>query len=288
VANISAKQVMDLRSATGLSMMKCKEALVAEGGDFEKAVDRLRKEGLKTADAKAGRATGEGLVRARVSDEALNGVMIAVVCETEPVSKTPLFTNFVDRLLDQVEKKRPKDEAALLAQPWIDDAKQTVDEVLRGLIAKTGENMKVHAVAHLEAKGAGIVSSYVHHNGKVGAMVALQADTQKPGLAEVARELCMHVVFSNPAGLRREDIPSDLVERERDIFREQMLQDPKMKGKPQQVLDNILKGKIEAFYGEKVLPDQAWFKPEVNKKVAQVLKEHGATIARFVRMQIGG
>jgi elongation factor Ts len=277
---------MDLRNATGLPMMKCKQALEAEGGDFEKAMDRLRKEGLKTADSKAGRATGEGVVRARIAKDGLSGAIVTVLCETEPVSKTPMFGEFVDRLLDQIEKTDPKDAAALLAQPWSQDRAQTVEQALKTLIAKIGENMKVDRVARFRVEGPGVVGAYVHHNGKVGALAAVGAAKPGADLVEITKELCMHIAYAKPIAGTREEIPADAVERERAIYRDQLAQDPKMKGKPAQVLEKIAEGKLDSFYKERVLPDQPWYK-DATKSVTQVLQAAGGTLQRWMLTVVG-
>ncbi len=284
---ISAKQVMDLRAATGMPMMKCKKALEAEGGDFEKAIDRLRKEGLKSAEKRAARATGEGLVRVHISDDAKQGTMVAVACETEPVARTEDFQNLVTRLMAHVQASKPADVDALLAQPWIDDAGQTVDEVIRGLIAKIGENMRVQAVEHVAVTGGGLVGAYVHFNEKIGAMVALDAEKVDDRLADVAKDLCMHIVFQKPAALDRADIAKEDADRELEIYRSQMAEDPKMANKPADVIEKIVQGKIGAYFKERVLNEQAWIRDD-KQTVQQVLKQHGASVAAFTLLQVGG
>jgi elongation factor Ts len=290
-STITPKQVMDLRAATGLPMMKCKDALEAEGGDFEKAIDRLRKEGLKTADSKASRATGDGLVKSRVAADGRSGAMVSVLCETEPVSKTAMFVEFVDKILAQVEATKPdelekKGVAGLLAQPYGGDRSQTVEAALKGMIAKIGENMKIDRAVRLEVDGSGVVATYVHHDKKKGALVAVGSPKPTPQLAEVARQLCMHVVYARPAASVRQDVPADLVERERGVIREQVANDPKMKGKPPQVLEKIVEGKLDAFYKVRVLPEQPWYQDD-SKSVTQVLQAAGGTIQRWAMAIVG-
>jgi elongation factor Ts len=268
-------------------MMKCKEALEAEGGDQQKAIDRLRKEGLKTAESKASRATGEGLVRARVSADGRSGALVSVLCETEPVSRTPMFGDLVDRLLAQVERDGPADVADLLRRKWIDDPAHTVDEALRGVIAKTGENMKISAVHRFHLAGPGVVANYVHHNSKVGVLVAVDAKQATPALAETARQLCMHIAFSKPVATTRAEVPADAVERERGVVREQVAQDPKIKGKPAQVVDKIVEGKLDAFYRERVLLEQLWFQ-DATKNVTTMLREAGGTLSHWALAVVGG
>ncbi|MFV1958881.1 MAG: translation elongation factor Ts [Planctomycetota bacterium] len=285
--SIPAKQVMDLRAATGMPMMKCKKALEAEDGDFEKAIERLRKEGLESAEKRSGRSTGEGLVCARVAEGAHRGVLVAVACETEPVARTPMFTEFVKRLAAQVDEQGPEGVEALLASPWIDEPGQSVENVLRGLIARIGENIRVRAIARLAVESPGHVGAYVHFNGKIGAMVALRVQSADADLTDVAKELCMHVVFQKPTVLERGEVAEDVQAKEMEIFRAQVQEDPKMANKPPQVVDKIVEGKMNAFFKQSVLTEQPWIRDD-KKSVADVLKEHGATVKAFRLLQVGG
>jgi len=286
---ISAKQVMDLRKATDMPMMKCKKALEAEGGDYEKAFERLRKEGMKVAETRADRKTGEGLIRVRIAPDQQRGALVAVACETEPVAKTPMFVEFVDRLAEQVGRRAPADVDALLVQPWIDDEGLTVDDVLRELIGKIRENIKVHDVAGLEVDGGGLVGAYVHYTHKDAAMVALGAEKATDELAELAKQLCMHIVFAKPTALDRDEVPADVIAKEKEIARAQVEQDPKMAKKPPQVLEKIVDGKLAAFYKQAVLNEQDWVvDPSRKCTVAELLRQHGARLQAFRRMQVGG
>jgi len=287
--SISAKQVMDLRKATDMPMMKCKKALEAEGGDFEKAIERLRKEGMKVAEARADRNTAEGLVRVTIADDQKSGSVVAVACETEPVAKTPRFVEFVDRLAVQVADKSPADVDVLLTLPWIDDEGRTVDEVLRDLVGVIRENIKVQAVANLGIDNSGLVGSYVHYTNKDAAVVALEADSVTEELGELAKQLCMHIVFAKPTALTRDEISADIVAKETEIARAQIEQDPKMANKPAQVIDKIVEGKIGAFYKQAVLGEQDWVvDPSKKCTVGDLLKQHGASLQAFSRVQVGG
>ena len=286
--SISAKQVMDLRKATDMPMMKCKKALEAEGGDFEKAIERLRKEGMKVAEARADRATGEGLVRVTISADRRRGSVVAVACETEPVAKTPRFVEFVDRLAVQAFEKAPADVDTLLAQPWIDEEGKTVEEVLRDIVGVIRENIKIHAVANVAVDGSGLVGSYVHYTNKDAAVVALAAEKVTDDLADLAKQLCMHIVFAKPTALSRGEISPDLVAKETEIARAQVAQDPKMANKPAQVIDKIVEGKIGAFYKQAVLGEQDWVvDPSKKCTVDQLLKQHGARLQAFTRVHVG-
>lgn len=283
---ITPKMVMALRAATGLPMMKCKQALEAVGGDHEKALDHLRKEGLKAAESKAGRNTGEGLVRAEVAPGGKAVTLVLVRCETEPVRNTADFQGFVQKLLAVADASKPADVAALAAARWRGPEGATVTEALNALIAKVGENIQVGGVAAWTAGPGEYLGHYVHHDNRTAAAVRVAVGAVTPALEAVAKELCQHVVFSKPAAIDRGDIPAPLVEKEREIIRAQVAQDPKMAGKPAQIIDNVVKGKLESFFKEKVLPDQGWYKDD-KQSVATVLKAQGATVKAYALLQVG-
>lgn len=276
---ISAKQVMALRQATGMPMMKCKQALKEADGDFERAVDVLRKEGLKTADKKAGRKTSEGLIAVRMADDGRAGTMVQVLCESEPVKNTPMFREFVEHLVDHADRHKPGDTAALLETPWDGDDAADVEEALRNLIAQIGENMKVAGVAHFEVEGEGRVGSYVHLDRKQGSLVAVAGSGGD--VETTAKELCQHIVFAKPQVLARDEISADAVEKEMAFLREQVAEDPQLKGKPEQAIEGILKGRLNKnFFAERVLLEQPWYR-ENAKTVSAVLAERGVEVKEF-------
>lgn len=283
---ITPKMVMALRAATGLPMMKCKQALEAVGGDHEKALEHLRKEGLKAAESKAGRSTGEGLVKAAVDAGGKALTLVLVRCETEPVRNTADFQGFVEQVLAVAHRAKPADTAALGAARWTGPEGATVTEALNALIARIGENIQLGGVTAWTAAPGEYLGSYVHHDSRVGAVARVAAASVTPALEALVKELCQHVVFSKPVAMARGDIPAALVEKEREIVRAQVAQDPKMAGKPAQIIDNVVKGKLDAFYKEKVLPDQGWYKDD-KQSVATVLKAQGATVKGYALHQVG-
>jgi elongation factor Ts len=204
-----------------------------------------------------------------MADDGRAATLVAVACESEPVSKTPMFQEFVDRLLAHVEQARPSDAGAVLDQPWSDDPATTVGESVNQLVARLGENIQIRTVTHMAVDGAGVVGTYVHHDHKSGALVAVGASEVTEALKGVARELAMHVVFAKPSALSREDVPQADQGKERDIIRGQLAEDPKMAKKPAEVLDKIAAGKMTAFFRAQVLPD-------------------GASVRDFLLVQIGG
>ena len=283
--DISAKQVMELRAASGMPMMQCKKALIEAEGDFEKAMESLRKQGLKTAEKRSGRATSEGRIAVRIDDDGKAGTMLLVQCESEPVKNTPKFVEFVDQLVDLAHKHGIGDREALLAQAWEGEGEGSVEDVLRGLVGLIGENMQIGKVSRFTIDGDGVVGSYVHMDLKQGALVALEGSGDDIG--DTAKEVCQHIVFAKPSVLTREEISADDVEKELAFLREQIAEDPNMSGKPEQAIEGIVQGRLNKnFYGPRVLTEQGWYR-EDSKKVSAVLKERGAELKGFSHFQPG-
>ena len=281
---ISAKQVMELRRQTGLPMMKCKKALTEADGDFEKAFDILRKDGAKTAEQKRGRKTAHGLVGTFLDDSGSAGGVVQVQCETESVAVTPMFLEFVDGLTECLRSSDAADAEALKSLPWKGEGGDTVEQALLSLVSKIRENIQIGGVAKYDANGNGCVGIYRHHDKKTAAMVALQGEGD---LTDFARDLCMHIVFSRPQVLHREDLNAADVEKETSFLREQIAEDPKMKGKPEAAVEGILKGRLEKlFFGTRVLTEQPWYRDNASK-VQQHLDEHKAKVREFILVQPG-
>jgi len=272
---ISAKQVMELRQASGMPMMQCKKALTEAEGDFEKAMDSLRKLGLKTAEKRAGRATGEGLLSVRLSDDGKTGTMVLVLCETEPVKNTPMFVEFVEKLADLADAKGVEDLAGLGALEFGDG--ETAESALRNLVGLIGENMQLGSVARFTVDGDGAVGAYIHNDKKQGALVALTGEAD----GQVAKDVCQHIVFAKPVVLDRAGILQVDVDKELAFLREQVADDTSMQGKPEQAIEGIIQGRLNKnFFGQRVLNEQGWYR-EDSKKVTKVLEERGCAIQAF-------
>jgi elongation factor Ts len=272
--DVSAKLVMQLRATTGLPMMKCKEALEASGGDVDKAVEWLRKKGLETAAKKADRVMKEGRIAIRVAKDGKSAAMVEVDCETEPVKNSAEFTALVDGIADLVLSKASGRHgevplAEVLAWPY--GKGETVDTTIKHLVAKIGENMALRrAVAF---SGAARVDWYLHHNAKTGVLIELAGDPK--GLAHAstgafAQGLAMHIAFAKPVGVRREEVPQAVADKEMEIYREQAKADPKMASKPPAVVDKILSGKLDKFFADKCLLEQPWSGPPLEAEVPNV------------------
>jgi elongation factor Ts len=277
---ITSEMVRDLRERTGAGLMECKRALEASKGDIEGAVDNLRKAGLKTADKKADRETGEGRVQAWIGPKMRVGSIVALTCETDFVARTADFGKLLYDIAELVAEKSPADVDALAKLPL--KGGTSVGETLKLMVGKIGENIKIARMARLENM-KGRVGSYVHHDGKKAAFVSVTTDVDEDKVGEALKELCQHIVVFNPVSSDRAQVPAAAVERERAIYLEEV------KSKPAEMQQKIVSGKLEKFYADQVLPEQKWMKDDT-KTVQQILEEKlgkGAKIEAFVRVQIG-
>lgn len=278
MTNISAAQVKELREATNVGMMECKKALAEAGGDMDAAIKLLRERGLAYAGKRADRAANEGLVAAEVGDGGKVGAMVEVNCETDFVARNEVFQAFVADVT-----KRALDEEGDLAA--------TINDDLIAKIAETGENLKLGRFDRYVLDGSGVVASYIHLGGKVGVLMEVGCEKDETpaqdAFKEVAKDITLHIAACNPAHLGREDVPADALEAEKEIFAKQA------EGKPENIIEKIVTGKIEKYYSQICLLEQGFVKdPDVS--VAALLEKVGKdlgdtlSIRRYVRYQIGG
>ena len=264
---ISAALVKELRDLTGAGMMDCKRALEETGGDLEAARRLLRERGMAGAAKRAGRATTEGKVGYRVSGDRRRGTMVAVGCETEPVSNNDEFLAFAEQVLDAVER----DGAA---------AVESLDQQRTELVAKLGENIAVTGTARFEALDGALVEAYAHPPAnKLGTLVQLRG-----GSPELARRVAMHIAASAPQWISREDVPDDVVGTERDIY----ASSDEVQSKPEQAREKIVEGMLnKRFFAAQVLTEQPWIH-DTAKTVGQALAEEGAEVLEFERFSLAG
>jgi elongation factor Ts len=269
MAEISAQLVRELRERTGAGMMDCKRALVETNGDMEAAVVLIREKGMDRARERERRATSEGLVGYRLADDHARGTMVAVGCETEPVSKNGDFQAFGKKVLDLVE-------AAGI------DAVSELEQERLELSARLGENIAVAGAARFEAVDGGRINAYVHPPAnKLGVLVHLRG-----GDDELARNLAMHISWSDPRWVGREDVPDDLVAAEREIY----LNSDEVQSKPEQAREKIVTGMLDKrFFAERggVLADQPGIH-DGSLAVGKVLAEAGAEVLEFQRFSLAG
>jgi elongation factor Ts len=268
-AEISAQLVRELRERTGAGMMDCKHALQETNGDLEAAAVLLREKGVASAAKRADRATTEGLVRVRLAADGSRGAMVAVGCETEPVSKNEEFQAFAGKVLEFVEAE------GITGVPGLEDERIE-------LSAKLGENIAVAGAARFEAVDGGRISAYVHPPAnKLGVLVNL-----RDGTDELARNLAMHISWSDPRWVGREDVPDDVVAAEREIY----LNSDEVQSKPEQAREKIVEGMLnKRFFAERggVLADQPWIH-DGSLTVGQVLAEAKAEVLEFERFSLAG
>jgi elongation factor Ts len=282
---ISAAEVKKLRDQTGAGMMDCKAALEEANGNFDEATTILRKKGLASAAKKAGRATTEGLIANWISDDSHEGILAEVSCETDFVSATE---DFKQLMADVVAAIRKAGDAASIE--WLHDPNGPVQPKVQALIAKVGENMAVPRFTRYA--GQGYIGQYIHTGGKIGVMIELTGVTPevaaKDGFSALVKELAMQVAAASPLYASRAGVPGDVLDKERAIYRAQM----ENSGKPANVIDKIVEGKLGSYYSQVVLPDQASIrdpKMSVNDVIAAANKALGTNIVvtRFTRLKVG-
>lgn len=282
---ITAKSVKELREITGAGMMDCKKALTETNGDIEKAVELLREKGLAAAAKKAGRVAAEGLVKTYITEDCKKAGIIEVNCETDFVAANEQFIAFVDKAAKMVVETSSTTVEEFLAEKFNDE--QTVQEALTALIATLGENMTVRRFKKFNVE-KGAVQGYIHGGGRIGVVVEVACDTESPVVTEVAKELCMQVAAANPLFLSENDVDQEAVEKEKEIYRVQALNE----GKPEKIVDKMVEGRVKKYYKEVCLLDQAWVKDgdkSITKFVEEKAKEVGSpiTVKSFVRFERG-
>lgn len=298
---ITAKMVMELREKTGAGMMKCKEALQISKGNADDAVDYLRKKGLASADNKAGRATSQGVIVAAYQESRNAGAILELNCETDFVAKNDAFRAFslaiVQLLIGQKTVKNVEDFYATKLTPGA-----TVDETRKALVTKTGENMAVSRIDRFEIPAGkyGIVDAYVHGEDPKRLGVLVQLECSDPNAAKhedlktFAHEVALQICAMKPAYVGRKDVPSDALNREREVILGQIKNDPKNANKPENIMIKIVDGRLGKFYEEKCLLEQIYIRDEAKTKTIESMmgdlaKKLGGTIEikSFRRWAIG-
>ncbi|MCB1669082.1 MAG: elongation factor Ts [Pseudomonadales bacterium] len=265
MAAISASLVKELRERTGLGMMECKKALVEADGDIDKAIEDLRKSSGMKAAKKAGRTAADGVVSIKIADDNSYGVLVEVNSETDFVARDEGFLAFVSDVVAKAFAGKVTDVAALQAQ---------VEEARQALVQKIGENISVRRVEVMEGP---VVGAYVHGNNRIAVLVALSAAD-----GEVAKDVAMHVAAVNPQVVKPEDMPAEAVEKEKEIYAAQARES----GKPEEIIEKMIIGRMSKFLAENSLVEQAFVKdPEI--KVGKLVKDAGAEILAFTRFEVG-
>ncbi len=285
MAAITAAMVKELREMTDAGMMECKKALVEADGDMDKAVDVLRTRGLAAAAKKVGRATNEGTVMAIVSDDATKGAVVELNCETDFVGMNEKFKGYAEKIARAAMAANVEDVEALKA---VDAEGETVEDVLTDAIHTLGENMNLARAAVVEAGG---VASYIHGGGKIGVLVTFDVEGIDPASDEFqhcGHDVAMQVAAASPVSATRESVPAEVVAHEMEIYKAQAAES----GKPENIQEKIATGRLEKFYKESCLTEQAFVKnpdQSVTDYVNEVAKKLGGTIkvTGFKRFMLG-
>ena len=286
----TAADVKALREKTGVGMMDCKKALTEADGDMDRAIDVLREKGLAASAKKAGRIAAEGIVLAYTDEAKKVSVLVEVNSETDFVAKNEKFVNYVTAVAKTIADTTPADVDELLTKPLAGDTR-TVQENLQDMVLSIGENMKIRRFERVE----GITTSYIHGGGSVGVLVMFDTDDKTAAtdaFKVMGKDVAMQIAAMSPAYLDEASVPADVLAHEKEITKAQLAEDPKMAGKPEQVLAKIVDGKIGKYFKENCLLDQAFVKDgdmNVAKYVASVAKELGADIkvTGFIRYAKG-
>ncbi len=271
--SITAAMVKELRERTGSGMMECKKALVEANGDLELAIEQMRKSGMAKADKKAGRTAAEGRIGVKVSADQKTAVLVEVNSETDFVSKGDEFGAFVDGLTDLILDNEVDSVEKLMAMSLQDG--KSVDETRRAMIAKLGENISIRRFEKFATADGG-TAAYLH-----GSRIGVIVELSKPD-AELGKDIAMHVAASNPVCVAEENVPAELVEKEKEIFTAQA----KESGKPEAIIEKMISGRIRKYLAEITLVGQAFVKdPDVT--VGKLVSGKGVSVNRFIRFEVG-
>ena len=289
MAAVTAAMVKELRERTNAGMMDCKKALLAADGDMDKAIDWLREKGLAQAAKKASRVAAEGVVAQYVTPCGCTGVIVEVNCETDFVAKTDNFAAFANNVAKHIAKANPADVDELMNQKFVDDETKTISDLVSEATVAIGEKISVRRFARFQTEG--VVATYIHMGGKVGVLVEVATSEEGKNNEDVkqfAHDLCLQIAAAKPEAVRREEVDSEKLEKEREIQRAKALE----AGKPEKIVDRIVDGQIEKYYKEVFLLDQQFVKdPDKSIKglMAEVSKAAGAPldVVRFVRFERG-
>lgn len=289
---VTASMVKELREMTGAGMMECKKALTATDGNMDKAVEYLRENGLAAAVKKAGRIAAEGLAAAYVTDDSSVGAVVEVNSETDFVAKNQEFKDFVNQVAKQAAQTKANDVDGFLQDKWELDETQTVKDALVQKISIIGENMNIRRFTKFEKQQTGALVSYLHGQGRIAVLVELACDKPCDALVEAGKNVAMQIAALNPKFTNREEVPQEFIDKEREILKQQALNEGDNEGKPSNIIDSKVEGRLAKELKEFCLTEQVYVKDSkstVKKYLEQVSKEIGATITikRFVRFETG-
>jgi len=288
---ITAGMVKELREMTGAGMMDCKKALNETDGDMDKAMEFLREKGLAAAEKKAGRIAAEGICDTYISADGKTAAMVEVNSETDFVAKNEKFRDYVGQVVAQAATTKAADIDAFLAESWALDTSKTVKDELSSQIAIIGENMNIRRFVQFSTD-KGFFESYIHGGGRIGIIVEFESDSYSEEVRECAKNVAMQIAAMNPKYVQQGDISEEYIEHEKAILKAQAANDPSIAGKPENIIEKMLVGRLAKQLKEICLLDQAYVKDgdlTIQKYVEKVAKESGAAlkVVNFVRFETG-
>lgn len=292
MAKITMEIIKELREKTQVGMMDCKKALIESDGDIEKAVEILRKKGAAVAQKRSGNATDNGHIESCLTADNKKGVLLKVSCETDFSANTDDMKNFAKDVCSHILNKETQDIETLLNETFF-NGKITINEKLEELISKIAESIKTEEFIMFKTNENGLINSYIHPGANLGIMIELKADkaindSNNTKIKQLAHDICMQIAVTNPLAIRAEELDKTTIEKEQDIIREQLI----TSGKPENMIDKIMQGKLSKFYEDVCLMNQKFIKDD-KKTITQVLseisKETGLNvkIEQFARFAVG-
>lgn len=289
---VTAAQISDLRKSTGAGMLDCKKALEQTDGNFDQAVDFLRTKGLAAASKKAGRAATEGMVAAAISADGNKGILLEINSETDFVAKNDKFQGFVNEIANHILVSNPSTVEELFTQPYCGDSSKTIQTLLNEAISVIGENMQIRRFNSYTVADAGAIGFYIHAGGKIGVLVEATCDNLNAAkdatFATFVKDVAMHIAAASPMYVQRSEVDSDVLEREKDIYRAKARET----GKPENIIEKIIDGQVNKFYGDICLLEQHFVK-DTDKTIQQYAAEIGKalgttiTVTRFTKYVLG-
>ncbi len=290
MATISADMVKKLREQTGAGMMDCKKALGETNGDFEKAVTILREKGIAVAQKRETKQATEGIIGHYLSDDQKTGVLVELNCETTFVAKTEDFVDLAKKIAIQAAKENDVESTDDLLEKPLDGTNQKISEVINDVMGKVGEKMGIARFSKLSTDG--VMGSYIHMGDQIGVLAELKlgnaASSSKPEVQELAKDLAMHISWSSPEYLTRDEVPQEEINKEKEINKQRALKE----GKPENIVDKIVEGRMKEFYSRVCLMEQPFIKDEsmtIEKLVADASKaaQDTITVGKFARLRVG-
>ncbi|MBD3273004.1 elongation factor Ts [Candidatus Dependentiae bacterium] len=293
MAKITMELIKELREKTQVGMMDCKKALQEADGDIDKAIELLRKKGAAVAQKRAGNETNNGHIESCLSPDNKKGVLLKVSCETDFSANTEDMKNFSQEICKHILNKETKDIESLLNESLFENEKITVQQRLEELISRIAESIKTEKFVYLKTNENGLINSYIHPGANLGVIIELIADKtidekNKNRVKELAHDICMQIAVTNPLSIRPEELDKSLLRKEQEVIREQLISS----GKPENMIDKIMQGKLKKYYEEVCLENQRFIKDD-KKTISQIINEVSKEtdlnikIKQFARFTVG-